>query len=545
MTSEPFDIPWWRSAVIYQIYPRSFLDTDGDGIGDLPGITSKLDYVASLGVDGIWLSPFFTSPMADFGYDVSDYYAVDPIFGTLADFDALIARAHELDLKVIIDQVYCHTSDQHGWFMQSRDSATSDKSDWYVWADAKNDGSPPNNWQSVFSGPAWTWDTRRKQYYLHHFLKQQPTLNLHNPKVVEALVDVGKFWIERGVDGFRLDALNLGMVDRQLRDNPPSNRLHPANRPFEMQRHDYSMSQPEMIPLVERLAGAFRKAAGCDFFTVAEIGGDSPHATMVDYTSGESRLSSAYSFDFIGASTFDAGHIRSVVEQWSGDPQGGHPGFAFSNHDCARVATRWAHAAAPAGRFERLLVLLQATLSGTIFVYQGEELGLPQVTIPFERLVDPEAIANYPNDSRRDGARTPMPWTMSGASCGFTTGEPWLPLGDAHRLLAVEKQHDDPNSILNLFRELMHRRRQMSAMVHGSIAFCPAPPDTLAILRRTDNGEMAWCAINFSDHQVEIRLPIEDHGEVELIVGAMTRDGPALIIEPFSGALGSAGSLAR
>jgi alpha-glucosidase len=545
MTSKPFDRPWWRSAVIYQIYPRSFLDTDGDGIGDLPGITRKLDYVASLGVDGVWLSPFFTSPMADFGYDVSDYYAVDPIFGTLADFDALIARAHELDLKVIIDQVYCHTSDQHAWFMQSRDSATSDKSDWYVWADAKNDGSPPNNWQSVFSGPAWTWDTRRKQYYLHHFLKQQPTLNLHNPKVVEALVDVGKFWIERGVDGFRLDALNLGMVDRQLRDNPPSNRQHPANRPFEMQRHDYSMSQPEMIPLVERLAGEFRKTAGCDFFTVAEIGGESPHATMVDYTSGEGRLSSAYSFDFIGASTFDACHIKSVVERWSGDAQGGHPGFAFSNHDCARVATRWREPTAPAGRFERLLLLLQATLSGTIFVYQGEELGLPQVTIPFERLVDPEAIANYPNDSQRDGARTPMPWTMSGASCGFTNGEPWLPLGDAHRLLAVETQHDDPDSILNLFREVMHRRRKMSAMVHGSIAFCPAPPDTLAILRRTDNGEMAWCAINFSDHQVEIRLPIQDHGEVELIVGAMTRDGPALIIEPFSGALGSAGSLAR
>lgn len=545
MTRKKLDNPWWRSAVIYQIYPRSFLDTNGDGIGDLPGIMRKLDYVASLGVDGIWLSPFFTSPMADFGYDVSDYYAVDPIFGALADFDALIARAHELDLKVIIDQVYCHTSDLHAWFRQSRDSASSDKSDWYVWADPKNDGSAPNNWQSFFSGPAWTWDTRRKQYYLHHFLKQQPTLNLHNPNVVEALVDVGKFWIERGVDGFRLDALNLGMVDRQLRDNPPLHSQHPANRPFQMQRHDYSMSQPEMIPLVERLAVEFRKAGGCDFFTVAEIGGDSPHATMVEYTSGESRLSSAYSFDFIGASTFDAGHIKSVVERWSGDPQGGHPGFAFSNHDCARVATRWGHAAAPPGRFERLLLLLQATLNGTIFVYQGEELGLPQTIIPFERLVDPEAIANYPNDSRRDGARTPMPWTVSGASCGFTAGEPWLPLGDAHRLLAVEAQHDDPNSILNLFREVMQRRRQMPAMVHGSIEFCPSPPDTLAIVRRTRNGEVAWCAINFSDHQAEILLPAEDHGEAQLIVGAMTRDGPALVIEPFSGALGSAASLAR
>lgn len=527
--------------MIYQIYPRSFLDTDGDGIGDLPGITRKLDYVASLGVDGIWLSPFFTSPMADFGYDVSDYYAVDPVFGTLADFDALIARAHELHLKVIIDQVYCHTSDQHAWFLESRDCAAGDKSDWYVWADARNDGSPPNNWQSVFSGPAWTWDTRRKQYYLHHFLKQQPTLNLHNPKVVEALIDVGTFWIGRGVDGFRLDALNLGMVDRQLRDNPPANRQHRANRPFEMQRHDYSMSQPEMIPLVEQLADAFRKAAGSDFFTVAEIGGENPHATMVDYTAGEGRLSSAYSFDFIGASTFDAGHIRSVVERWSADAQGGHPGFAFSNHDCARVATRWAHAAAPAGRFERLLVLLQAMLSGTIFVYQGEELGLPQVTIPFEQLVDPEAIANYPNDSQRDGARTPMPWTVSGASCGFTTGEPWLPVGDAHRVLAAEAQHDDPDSILNLFRTVMHRRRQLPAMVDGAITFCPSPPGTLVINRRCGKGDMAWCAINFADRQAEILLPSDDHGEAQVTIGAMTRDGRRLIIEPFSGALGSAG----
>jgi alpha-glucosidase len=537
MTSDRGKTAWWRGAVIYQIYPRSFCDTNGDGIGDLPGITRKLDYVASLGVDGIWLSPFFTSPMADFGYDVSDYCAVDPIFGTLADFDALVARAHALGLKVIIDQVYCHTSDQHPWFAASRASATGEKADWYVWGDPRDDGTPPNNWQSVFGGPAWTWDTRREQYYLHHFLTRQPTLDLHNPQVVEALVDVGRFWIERGVDGFRLDALNLGMVDQRLRDNPPTDRQRPANRPFEMQRHDFSMSQPEMIPLIERLSDAFRRAAGEEFFTVAEIGGEDPHGTMVAYTAGDNRLSAAYSFDFIGAPAFDAAHIRAVVERWSDDPRGGYSGFAFSNHDCARVATRWRNSAAPAGRNEGLLLMLQTALSGTIFLYQGEELGLTQVAIPFERLVDPEAIANYPNDSQRDGARTPIPWRETGASCGFSAAEPWLPLGEDHRLLAVEAQERDPHSTLNLLRALMRWRRNHRAMAKGAITFLPAPPDTLAILRRCEADEAAWCALNFSARPVAIALP---GAAPDLTIGEVARSGATLHLAPFSGAIGPA-----
>jgi alpha-glucosidase len=529
--------PWWHGAAIYQIYPRSFLDTNGDGIGDLPGITKKLDYIASLKVDGIWLSPFFTSPMVDFGYDVSDYRAVDPIFGSLDDFDALVARAHTLGLKVIIDQVYCHTSDLHPWFSASRGSPSGEMSDWYVWADPKDDGSPPNNWQSVFSGPAWTWDSRRRQYYLHHFLKQQPTLNLHNPEVVDALVDVGKFWIKRGVDGFRLDALNLGMVDRRLRDNPSAPASSGASRPFDMQRPIYSMSQPEMIPLIERLADEFRSAAGEDFFTVAEVGGSDPHATMVDYTSGSKRLSSAYSFDFIGASEFDAAHIRSVVERWSSDPDAGYPGFAFSNHDCARVASRWRNPAAPKGRIERLLLLLQASLSGTIFIYQGEELGLPQVDIPFERLVDPECIANYPNGSQRDGARTPMPWSAGGPLCGFSTREPWLPLGDEHRSLAVAIQDDDPDSILNLFRSIMQLRSSSPALLRGSIEFLPSPPDTLLLVRRTAGGAAAWCSVNFTDRPVAMSFPIEMAVPANVMVGSLRHEDGALLIEPFSGAL--------
>ncbi len=247
--------PWWRGAAIYQIYPRSFADSNGDGIGDLPGITQKLDYVASLGVDAIWLSPFFTSPMRDFGYDVADYCDVDPVFGTLADFDMLVERAHALGLKLIIDQVYSHSSDQHRWFRESRSSQTNPKADWYVWADAKADGSPPNNWQSVFGGPAWTWDARRGQYYLHNFLSEQPDLNLHNPAVQDALLDVARFWLDRGVDGFRIDAINFAMHDPQLRDNPPAPEGDKRTRSFDYQQHIYNQSHPDIVKFIERLRG--------------------------------------------------------------------------------------------------------------------------------------------------------------------------------------------------------------------------------------------------------------------------------------------------
>ncbi|HEY7004942.1 MAG TPA: alpha-amylase family glycosyl hydrolase, partial [Sphingomicrobium sp.] len=245
--------PWWRGAAIYQIYPRSFVDSDGSGIGDLPGITQRLDYVASLGVDGIWLSPFFTSPMRDFGYDVADYRDVDPVFGTLADFDSLVGRAHALNLKVIIDQVYSHSSDQHAWFQESRSSRDNAKSDWYVWADAKPDGSPPNNWQSVFGGPAWQWDARRGQYYLHNFLAEQPDLNLHNPAVQDALLDVARFWLDRGVDGFRIDAINFAMHDPDLRDNPPAPNGGKRTRSFDFQQHLYNQSHPDIVKFLERL----------------------------------------------------------------------------------------------------------------------------------------------------------------------------------------------------------------------------------------------------------------------------------------------------
>ncbi|MGB6230776.1 MAG: alpha-amylase family glycosyl hydrolase, partial [Litorimonas sp.] len=413
-------VPWWKGAVIYQVYPRSFQDTNGDGIGDLPGITRRLDHIASLGVQAIWISPFFTSPMVDFGYDVADFCDVDPIFGTLADFDTLIERAHALGLKVTIDQVYSHTSDQHPWFEESRRSRDNDKADWYVWADAKPDGSPPTNWQSVFGMGSWEWDARRGQYYLHNFLREQPDLNLHNPDVQDAILDVTRFWLDRGVDGFRLDALNFGMHDRDLRDNPPeTEHKRPPTRPFDFQRHVHNMSQPEIVPFIERIAGVI-DAHGGEHFTVAEVGGPRPLAEMKAFTQGDDRLDSAYNFDFLYADALTAELIRDTQAQWPCELGEGWPSWAFENHDAPRAVTRWRGACAE-DRYAKLLGLLLMSLRGNPFVYYGGELGLTQGEIAFEDLKDPEAITNWPETLGRDGARTPMPWDgRSNDHAGFS-----------------------------------------------------------------------------------------------------------------------------
>ena len=513
---------WWRGAAIYQIYPRSFADSNNDGVGDLPGVTSKLDYVASLGVDGVWLSPFFTSPMADFGYDVADYRNVDPIFGTLADFDALVARAHALGLKVIIDQVYCHTSDKHDWFNESRRDRENDKADWYVWADAKQDGAPPNNWPSVFGGPAWTWDARRRQFFLHHFLKQQPTLNLHNPRVVDALISVGKFWIDRGVDGFRLDALNVGMQDERLRDNPASSRSAEALRPYDMQDHIYSHSHPKMTGVVEQFANAFRDHGGEEFFTVAEIGGGDPHPVMKEYTKGGDRLSSAYCFDLIGVASVTGDYLRYALSQWPNAIDEGYPAWALSNHDCRRVASRWAIGDDDAAN-ARLFALLHAAFRGATFIYQGEELGLPQADIPFDRLVDPEGIANWPASQGRDGARTPMPWRATEINAGFSKTDPWLPVSDAHRTLAVDAQDADENSTLSFYRSVLAMRRQSDALRLGDLEILETPENILAV-KKSHNGDEWLCAFNLSQDEVNWSPPAS--GEFAVALAANLHNNP-------------------
>jgi len=484
-------IDWWQGAVVYQIYPRSFCDSNSDGIGDLAGITSRLDYVASLAVDAIWISPFFTSPMHDFGYDVADFYGVDPIFGNLADFDALIAKAHRLGLKVIIDQVYSHTSIECDWFKESRQSRTGDKADWYVWANAKADGSPPNNWQSVFSGAAWTWDTVRKQYYLHNFLSQQPDLNLHSSAVQEELYQVAKFWLDRGVDGFRLDATNFYMHDPELRDNPA---LENANgvRPFDFQLQQYNQSHPDIVIFIEKLRALIDSYP--NRFTVAEVGGHKSLEEMALYTAGENRLNTAYSFVFLEAPDLSAAVIRSAIEDWSKNASS-WPSWTFSNHDRPRAVTRWG-TGKDRRSFSKMLNAMLVSLRGTAFLYQGEELGLPQARVPYDRLVDPEAIANWPETLGRDGTRTPHPWDANCPDAGWSS-DAWLPVDDAHVKLNVEAQEADDESCLHATRRLLALRKTLPSLVTGTIEFVDTNEPILAYVREKA-GERILCVMNLS-----------------------------------------------
>jgi len=503
---------WWRGAAIYQIYPRSFADSNGDGIGDLPGIAARLDYVARLGVDAIWLSPFFTSPMRDFGYDVADYCDVDPIFGTLADFDALVARAHALGLKLIIDQVYSHTSDQHLWFQDSRSSRDGARADWYVWADAKADGSPPNNWQSVFGGAAWTWDARRGQYYLHNFLPQQPDLNVQNRAVQDALLDVARFWLDRGVDGFRIDAINFAMHDPRLRDNPPAPPGGKRTRPFDFQQHLYNQSHPDIVGFLERLRGLTDRYG--DRFTLAEVGGEHALAEMHAFTAGDRRLNSAYGFDFLYADRLTARLVARVAEQWP--ESAGWPTWAFENHDAPRAISRWV-GEEHRETFARTKMLLLCTLRGSITIWQGEELGLPQVDVPFDRLRDPEAIANWPQTLSRDGARTPMPWQSGAPQLGFSTAEPWLPVGEEHCELAVDRQEGRADSVLQFTRECLRLRNAHEAVRAGAMRIVEAGEQLLAF-DRSAAGERLRCTFNLSDRPAPFApcgRPLICSGEVD------------------------------
>lgn len=488
--------------MIYQIYPRSFQDSNGDGIGDLNGITSRLGHIASLGVDAVWLSPFFASPMKDFGYDVSDYRAIDPIFGTMADFDRMLARAHALGLKVVIDQVYAHTSDAHAWFQESRGSRKNKKSDWYVWADAKKDGTPPNNWLSVFYGPGWTWDGRRGQYYLHNFLPSQPNLNVHNPKVQRALFDTARFWLARGVDGFRLDAINFAMHDPSLANNPAVKKQGaPPKRPFDFQHHLHNQSQPQLVPFIEALAKVVR-GFGPNRFTVAEVGGEQAAAEMRLFTAGSARFNTSYGFDFLSAGKLTPRLVLDSVASWR--ERDGWPSWAFSNHDAPRVVSRWGDVEAQ-DAWAKLFLALLLGLRGNVFLYQGEELGLTQAVIPFDRLRDPEAIANWPANQGRDGARTPMPWTADAAFGGFSPVEPWLPMPAEHISRAVAGQDKDENSVLACARQLIALRKAHAAIRLGRFVELNLSPPLLGF-ERLDGTARIRCLFNLGESARRCRM---------------------------------------
>lgn len=504
MTQNP---DWWRGAVIYQVYPRSFADSNGDGIGDLKGITSKLDYIASLGVEGVWISPFFTSPMADFGYDVADYQNVDPIFGTLADFDEMLREMHKRGLKLIIDLVLNHTSEEHPWFKESRKSRNNPKADWYVWTDPKPDGTPVNNWLSVFGGAAWQYDTRRGQYYFHQFLKAQPDLNLRNPEVQDELLRIAKWWLDKGVDGFRLDALNHGMHDAQFRDNPARTDIDRSAKgdrqthPYYWQQHLYDKTQPEMMGFLKRLRDLTDEYEGR--MMVAEIGDDNQIKTAVAYTNGPERLHTSYSFAMLAPDLFTPDKLRAIVEEFIREPGDSWPSWAFSNHDVVRVASRWAMNDAPDPAQAKLMIALLTSLKGTSFIYQGEELGLTEADIPYEKIQDPFGLFLWPEDKGRDGCRTPMPWT-SGKNGGFSTAkETWLPVSHDHLSRAVDVQEKDPSSVLNFTRRFLKWRKEHTDLVTGGITFMDAPAPLLAFRRGK-----TLCVFNLGTKEMAWQIPV-------------------------------------
>jgi alpha-glucosidase len=492
---------WWQTGVIYQIYPRSFADSDGDGTGDLRGITAHLDHLndgtpRSLGVDAIWLSPFFPSPGFDFGYDVSDYCAIDPLFGTMADFDALVAEAHRRGIRILLDLVLNHTSHLHPWFAESRSSRDNPKRDWYLWRDAGRLGAPPNNWESVFGGKAWTWDPRTGQYYYHMVLEQQPDLNWRNPKVRRAVMDVFRFWLDRGVDGFRLDVVNAYFKDSMLRNNPPAIGI----RGYERQRHVYDKDQPELLGVYREIRSILDSYGGR--MAVGEVmGGGMTEAARY---CKDGLLPLAFNFDFTNQPWSPRGFLRSAEQYERALGGDGWPCYVLSNHDIVRHATRYG-GPAPEARAKVAAALL-LTLRGTPFLYQGEEIGMREGRIRRSEIHDPPGKRYWPFYKGRDGCRTPVQWSAS-AAAGFTTGTPWLPVHPDFREVNVETQRDDPESVLSFYRKLIWMRKRVPALQSGDFQALSAGSNrTLTFLRKT-KAQTILVALNFFEHAEKIRLP--------------------------------------
>ncbi len=486
------DRDWWRGAVIYQIYPRSFADSNGDGIGDLAGITARLGHVADLGVDAVWLSPIFPSPMKDMGYDVSDYRDIEPLFGTLKDFDALVAEAHRLGLKLIIDQVQSHSSNLHPFFQESRKSRTGKYADWYVWVDPRPDGTAPNNWLSVFGGIAWEWEPRRHQYYLHNFLKEQADFNYYNPEVQDYHLETLKFWLERGVDGFRMDAVNFSFHDRLLRDNPADYRIKtkPEANPSDMQYPLFSKNQPETLDYLQRI----RKLT--DSYdartTIGEVGEfHHPIEMMGEYTT-KNRLHMAYASEMMG-DEFGAKYLRSAVERFFVGAPDGWATWAFSNHDSPRHISRWAEHAADPARFAKLCAAMILSFEGSVCLYQGEEFGQEESVLSYDELTDPSGLNFWPESKGRDGCRTPMVWDSTAPYGGFSTVKPWLPVKAPQLAHALDTQTGD-DSVLACYRKLLALRRSAPELRTGKIVYFDTEEPVLAFTR----GDKYLCVFNTS-----------------------------------------------
>ncbi len=469
----PGNFLWWQEGIIYQIYPRSFQDGNNDGVGDLPGIVSRLDYLKWLGVDAIWLSPIFASPMADFGYDISDYTAVHPLFGTMEDFDRLLAEVHRRDMKLLLDLVPNHTSDQHPWFLESRSSRDNPKRDWYLWHDPAPDGGPPNNWLSVFGGSGWEWDEKTGQYYYHAFLKEQPDLNWRDPEVQQAMLDVMRFWLDKGVDGFRVDVIYHVIKDADWRNNPPNPDYRPGMATYDQQIPAYSTDQPEVHQIVSMMRAVMDEYN--ERVMIGEI--YLPIHKLVTYYGADNKGAHLpFNFQLI-VLPWNARQIALAIDQYEGAlPKGGWPNWVLGNHDQARIASRVGHAQA------RVAAVLLLTLRGTPTLYYGDEIGMRDVPIPPELVRDPQGL-NMPDlDLSRDPQRTPMQWDASPYG-GFTNTVPWLPLADDYRRVNVEAAQRAEDSVLTLYRRLIALRRAEPALRIGSYVPVPAEGNILAYLR--------------------------------------------------------------
>ncbi|RDI57336.1 alpha-amylase family glycosyl hydrolase [Microvirga subterranea] len=509
---------WWKRGVVYQIYPRSFQDSNGDGIGDLAGIRQRLDYLVSLGVDAVWISPIYTSPMADFGYDVADYCGIDPIFGTMKDFDRLIEAAHARGLKLILDFVPNHTSDQHPWFAESRSSRTNPKRDWYIWRDSAPDGGPPNNWISNFGGPAWEWDEATGQYYYHAFLKEQPDLNWRNPEVRQAMYDALRFWLDRGVDGFRVDVIWHLIKDAEFRDNPPNVAYQPSQAEINRFLQVHSADQPEVHEVVGEMRRVLEEYP--ERVLIGEI--YLPLERLVTYY-GQDLSGAHLPFNFqLIQTAWNAREIAALIDEYEAAiPDGGWPNWVLGNHDQPRIGARIGKQQA------RVAAMLLLTLRGTPTLYYGDEIGIGKVEIPEDAVQDPWEKNEPGLGLSRDPERTPMHWDGS-AQGGFTTGRPWLPLDPTFTQCHVEALSKDPTSILTLYRRLIALRRQHLALSVGRYVPVEAQGDMLAYERR-HGSERFVVALNLGHRPHTLVLPVGANGHVVLST-FLDRDD-----EPFDG----------
>ncbi|HEY0759866.1 MAG TPA: alpha-amylase family glycosyl hydrolase [Acidisarcina sp.] len=472
---------WWQSGIIYQIYPRSFQDSNGDGVGDLRGIMQRLEHLVSLGIDAVWISPIYPSPMADFGYDVSDYCNIDPIFGTLADFDELAALIHARGLRLILDFVPNHTSSEHPWFLESRSSRSNPKRDWYIWLDPSSDGGPPNNWTSQFGGSAWELDLTTGQYYLHSFLKQQPDLNWRNREVSEAMLNALRFWLDRGVDGFRVDVMWLLIKDDQFRNNPSNPGYQPGAPDNQKLLSVYNSNRPETLDIVRQMRAVLDSYP--ERLLIGEI--YLPTLELVTYYGPElDGANLPFNFQLMQTAWAAEPLRKMIAEYLSAIPRGGWPDWVLGNHDQSRIATRIGSAQA------RVAAMLLLTLWGTPTIYYGEEIGMTDVPIAPEEVQDP-AEKNQPGLGQgRDPERTPMPWDSS-PGAGFTTGRPWLRLDSDFQVTNVSAISAEPHSILNLYRALIALRRNSAALTGGSTEALAADGDVLSYQRISGEEHLA------------------------------------------------------